>query len=872
MSIHTFLNPRASTPARWRPISRRPPSSRLFLESLEDRCLLSFSPAVNYPAGSAPQAVVTGDFNGDGRPDLAVANADASNVGVLLGNTDSTFQATRNFATGIGPISIAVGDFNKDGKLDLATGNALDVSVLLGNGNGTFGTPSNTSLGTQEHSVAVGDFNGDGKLDLGIASSVFQPGSSGGGYDGGYPDSYTNHATVLLGNGTGALSPTGLSWVGTGDQPVRSMAVADFNADGRDDFVTLNSNDAYGLAGDYASVLPGNPDGSLGGRTVYAVGRTPSFGADPRHSVAPGDVNGDGKVDFVTANFYDGDLSVFLGTGAGAFGTARNFSTDSPPLTEAMADFNGDGKIDIVTVNAGGSLAVLLGDGTGAFKGPVNIDAGTSSGAVALGDFNGDGRPDVATSISSSISVLLNDGIWPAADTPSIRANDVTVTEGNSGTTAATFTVSLSAASSQSVSVHYATANGTAIAGSDYQSASGMLTFASGSTSQTVTVLVNGDRDVESNESFLLRLNSPTNAFIDDGSGTGTILDDEPSIGIVGSRGVEGYSGATPFTFTVTLSAAYDVPVTVNYETSDLTGDEIYYYGLTSATAGVDYTFKSGTVTFAPGQTSATITVLVNGDRVGESDESFAVYLTATTAGLINNSEAYGTIVNDDSLVSISGGGTVVEGNTGTKSVTFTVTLSAASDATVTVNYATADGTATLAGGDYRAASGTLTFAPGQTSKTITVLVNGDRIAEADEYFYVNLTGVTNAGIANGSAFAMIQDEEPRISIGDVSKAEGKKGQTTLFTFTVTLSAAYDQAVTMSFRTVNGSATAGDDYIARTGTLTFNPGETSKTITIEVKGDSKKEPDETFYLDLSGNSVNSLFTKKRGVGTIRNAD
>jgi hypothetical protein len=118
-----------------------------------------------------------------------------------------------------------------------------------------------------------------------------------------------------------------------------------------------------------------------------------------------------------------------------------------------------------------------------------------------------------------------------------------------------------------------------------------------------------------------------------------------------------------------------------------------------------------------------------------------------------------------------------------------------------------------------------------------------------------------------------ILDNEPRISISDVTKSEGKKNQTTLFTFTVTLSAAYDQAVTMSFRTVDGTATTGDqDYVARTGTLSFAPGETTKTLTIEVKGDNKKESDETFYLDLFGNSSNSLFTKNRGVGTILNDD
>ncbi len=117
-----------------------------------------------------------------------------------------------------------------------------------------------------------------------------------------------------------------------------------------------------------------------------------------------------------------------------------------------------------------------------------------------------------------------------------------------------------------------------------------------------------------------------------------------------------------------------------------------------------------------------------------------------------------------------------------------------------------------------------------------------------------------------------IVDDEPHINISDVTKTEGKNGQTS-FTFTVTLSAAYDQPVTMSFRTVNGTATTGDsDYVAKTGTLTFAPGETTKTITIEVKGDDKKEADETFYLDLFGNSGNSWFTKSRGLGTILNDD
>ena len=190
----------------------------------------------------------------------------------------------------------------------------------------------------------------------------------------------------------------------------------------------------------------------------------------------------------------------------------------------------------------------------------------------------------------------------------------------------------------------------------------------------------------------------------------------------------------------------------------------------------------------------------------------------------------------------------------------------------MTVHYATANGTAT-AGSDYQAASGHADHPRRPDDRNDHRAVIGDRLAEPNETFFVNLSSPTNATIADGQGVGTIVDDEPRISISDVTKAEGKKGKTTLFTFTVTLSAAYDQAVTMSFRTVNGTATTSDnDYVAKTGTLTFAPGETTKTITIEVKGDSKREADEYFYLDLFGNSSNSLFTKSRGVGTILNDD
>ena len=324
---------------------------------------------------------------------------------------------------------------------------------------------------------------------------------------------------------------------------------------------------------------------------------------------------------------------------------------------------------------------------------------------------------------------------------------------------------------------------------------------------------------------------------------------------------LEGNVGTTAAVFTVQLSAASTGTVSVNYTTAD-----------GSATlSDNDYQTQSGTVTFAPGETSKTITVLVNGDRRGESNETFFVNLTAATNAVIDDGQSVGTIVDDEPHISINDV-SITEGNTGSKNATFTVSLTAAYDLPMTVHFATANGSAT-AGSDYAATSGDVTIAAGQTTMTFTVAVLGDRSAESDETFVVNLSGLTNAIIADGQGVGTIVDDEPRVSISDVSKAEGKKGKTTSFTFTVTLSEAYDQAVTMSYRTIDGTATTSDsDYLSQTGTITFKPGETSKTISTVVNGDSKKEADEIFYLDLFGNSSNSSFERTRGIGTILNDD
>jgi hypothetical protein len=214
---------------------------------------------------------------------------------------------------------------------------------------------------------------------------------------------------------------------------------------------------------------------------------------------------------------------------------------------------------------------------------------------------------------------------------------------------------------------------------------------------------------------------------------------------------------------------------------------------------------------------------------------------------------------------------TLIEGNAGIQYAEVRVSLDVPSTQTVRVNYNTADGTA-LAGSDYQAASGKLTFAPGETSKTILVSVSGDRLGEPVETFFVKLHDAKNAKIADGSGVVTIVDDEPRLSIRDGVATEGNSGRT-LMTFTVTLSVAQDETVTVNYGTADGTATTADnDYLAAFGTLTFAPGETSKTITVEVIGDPTPEPDETFFVNLSGASANALIMDGQGFGTIRDDD
>ena len=260
------------------------------------------------------------------------------------------------------------------------------------------------------------------------------------------------------------------------------------------------------------------------------------------------------------------------------------------------------------------------------------------------------------------------------------------------------------------------------------------------------------------------------------------------------------------------------------------------------------------------------------GDALDEDDETFEVNLSNVTSATISDPRGIGTILDNDALPSVSIGDiTVAEGDTGTVAATFAVTLNAPSGRPVTVGYATANNSASSPA-DYTAASGLVSFAAGETSKQVTVLVAGDALDEGDESFFVNLATPTNATIGDSQGVGTISDDDPlpALSINDVTVTEGSSGSPNA-TFTVSLNVPSGRIVTVDYATTNGTATAPADYASTTGTLPFAAGETTRTITVPVTGDTIDELEETFTITLSG-PLNATIGDDHGVGTITDDD
>ena len=561
----------------------------------------TFAPAVPYlSGGNGPNAVAMADVNGDGKPDLIVANwctdsgCTASSVGVLLGNGDGTFQTAVPYGSGgLYADSVAVADLG-NGKLDIVVGNCGfpkittcdmasqgNVAVLLGNGDGTFQTAKTYSLGTNigAASLALADLTGNGKLDL-IVAIGSTTGSSVG---------------VLLGNGDGTFQP--VTTFSSGGFTALSVAVADVNGDNKPDLVVANWCTDNTCVASSVGVLFGNGDGT------FQTAKTYDSGGFLANSVAIADVNGDGKPDVVVGNGNTsttvpaGDLGVLLGNGDGTFQTAVPYSRGGDGATSvAISDVNGDGKPDLVVANCAttaigcsaknGDLAVLLGNGDGTFQTATTYGSGGSTPfGLAVGDVNGDGRPDLvaANCVSNQcgtglgqLGVLLNTTLTTTATAlssslnPSVLGESVTFTAtvtGNpafyKGTPSGTVTFK----------------DGTTALGSPAAlNGSGVATLATSTLAvgtQSITAVYSGDTHFETST-------SPALQQVVQGAATTTALSVSPGAAAVGGK----------VTLTATVASGKNVPPngeTVTFESG-------------SAKLGTG-TLSNGTATF----TSTTI-------------------------------------------------------------------------------------------------------------------------------------------------------------------------------------------------------------------------------------------------------------------------
>jgi len=357
--------------------------------------------------GSGPTSIATADLNGDGHPDLAITDAEAGNIYVKLGTGSGNFASPVTYSLGTQPGALALADLNGDGNIDVIAADVAGIDVLLGSGNGTLGAvntfPANGSLS----SIAIADFNGDGKPDVAAASSA-------GG------------VLVYLGNGRGAFQPA-KNVALAGGLVALSAVSGDLNGDGKPDLIVAFNNSDQTQPGGVA-VLLGKGDGTFqapvnimlpGPLVQQATGSTASA------ALTLGDLNGDGKLDVVTA--FQGSpnqVAVLLGDGKGGFQAPLLSNTNTGPPMIAITDLNGDGKPDLLLADCCGlsEASMLLGKGDGTFQPEMQFPSGPNPRGIAVGDFYGQGLPNLAVigqlQRPDRGTLVLFNAFWSAPPTP----------------------------------------------------------------------------------------------------------------------------------------------------------------------------------------------------------------------------------------------------------------------------------------------------------------------------------------------------------------------------------------------------------------------------------------------------------------------
>jgi hypothetical protein len=510
----------------------------------------------------------------------------------------------------------------------------------------------------------------------------------------------------------------------------------------------------------------------------------------------------------------------------------------------------------------------------------LSFEAGQATRAVSatiIGDTTMEPKETFQLKLSGSSGPPIIDatGVGTIAnDDATLSIDDASVVEGNSGSKPATFTVTRFGRTSGAAQVDWATANGTATASNDYNSASGTLSFLAGETTKTLSVSVLGDTLLEPDEAFNVELSEPSGASINDDTGVGAIVsDDLPALSIRDVSVPEGNAGTKPAVFTISRNDT-TVASSVSWAALDPKSNTLANKASTS-----DFDSQAaGTVSFAVGEASKTVSVAVTGDTIDEPDEPFTVNLSSPVQAAIADGAGIGTILDDDPPPLRIADAEVTEGTSGSRAMTFTITRGGTAEGTSSVNWATTNGTATTGtaaatpGTDYTAASGAVTFAPDETSKTVSVTVRGDTTIELNETFNVVLTTPVGAQITEGTAVGTIlSDDLPGLSINNVTRTEHDLFDDPVpMVFTITRT---DTSVPSSvfWRVGELTVSPGDFAGGGRGTETFAVGEASKTVTVFIYGDNVHESNEQFSVFLT-KPVGATIIDGEGIGTIDDDD
>ncbi len=584
--------------------------------------------------------------------------------------------------------------------------------------------------------------------------------------------------------------------------------------------------------------------------------------------------------------------SVSSGQVGVAVGTATIIDDDSPPtisIRDAMIAEGNAGTSNLVfdvdlSSISGFDVSVAFDTQNGsaiapqdytAIAGILNIPPGTATMAVSVA-VNGDATVEADETFTVVLSNPANASIASGVATGTIANDDsvqgppsvvsignaVGVVEGAASATLV-YPVTLDTASSVDIVVQFQTQSGSATSGVDFVPQATSVTVPAGSLSASIGIAIIDDSTDEPDESLSVNLISVSSGSIGTASGTGTILDDDPlpAISVQPASVTEGNSGQANLAFSVSASNPSWQGITVNYATADGT-----------ATAGADYQATAGTATIPAGSTSTVVNVVVLGDTTTEADEGLSLVLSNPTNASVSVSSATGTIINDDGLPGLSVlDASTTEGDSGQSTIVFTIELDGVSSADVSFDYATSDGTA-LAGEDYQSATGTATITAGNTSTTVDVVVLADTTTESDEDFTLTLSNPTNATLLVSTASGVINNDDsvPGISVLDASVAEGDSGQSAmLFTVELDRLSAFD--VGFDYATSDGSAAAGSDYVAVTGSTVIPAGSATLDISVLINGDADQESDETFSLSIS-NPSNGVLIDALATGAIVDDD